>query len=192
MDIIKEKLYERGTCNDTYLKLYQKQGIAREYRRKDSPTFDSYSAKGRSDGKASRGVNEDNRQSGKYGSGYSLSVGENGEITESFARRYSIDDSYLSAVERGDMETAQRGVDEAAKNPNIRYSVNEEAFTSPTIGNVAKSRFDEPKPKMKEKIKASFISAKDKLYIEGVDELCGVEKYLKKFGGRKDAQVFVR
>ena len=45
---------------------------------------------------------------------------------------------------------------------------------------------------MKEKIKASFISAKDKLYIEGVDELYGVEKYLKKFGGRKDAESFVQ
>ena len=78
------------------------------------------------------------------------------------------------------------------KNPDIRRSFDEESFTSPTIGNVAKSRFDEPKPKMKEKIKASFISAKDKLYIEGVDELYGVEKYLKKFGGRKDAESFVQ
>ena len=45
---------------------------------------------------------------------------------------------------------------------------------------------------MKEKIKASFISANDKLYIEPVDELYGVEKYLKKFGGRKDAEAFVQ
>ncbi len=78
------------------------------------------------------------------------------------------------------------------KNPNIRYAVEEESTESPTIGNVAKSRFDEPKPKMKEKIKAGFTSAKDKLYIEGVDELYGVEKYLKKFGGRKDAEAFVQ
>ncbi len=75
---------------------------------------------------------------------------------------------------------------------DIRYAVEEESTESPTIGNVAKSCFDEPKPKMKEKIKASFISAKDKLYIEGVDELYGVEKYLKKFGGRKDAEAFVQ
>jgi hypothetical protein len=73
-----------------------------------------------------------------------------------------------------------------------RFSIDEESFESPTLGNVAKSRFDEPKPKMKEKIKASFISAKDKLYIEGVDELYGVEKYLKKFGGRKDAPEFLQ
>ena len=79
-----------------------------------------------------------------------------------------------------------------SESPNIRRSIDEESFTSPTIGNVAKSRFDAPKPKMKEKIKASFISAKDKLYIEGVDELYGVEKYLKKFGGRKDAEAFVQ
>ena len=75
---------------------------------------------------------------------------------------------------------------------DIRYAVEEESTESPTIGNVAKSRFDAPKPKMKAKIKAGFTSAKDKLYIEGVDELYGVEKYLKKFGGRKDAEAFVQ
>ena len=107
-------------------------------------------------------------------------------------RRFSTDDSYLSAVERGDMKNAQRMVDEAAKNPDIRYSVDEDIIESPTLGNVAKSRFDEPKPKLKEKIKVGFTSAKDKLYIETVDELYGVEKYLKKFGGRKDAEAFVQ
>ena len=87
--------------------------------------------------------------------------------------------------------TSDENSSKKSESPNIRRSIDEEAFTSPTIGNVAKSRFDEPKLKMKEKIKASFISAKDKLYIEGVDELYGVEKYLKKFGGRKDVEAFV-
>ena len=79
-----------------------------------------------------------------------------------------------------------------SENPNIRRSIDEDITESPTIGNVAKSRFDEPKLKMKEKIKVGFTSAKDKLYIETVDELYGVEKYLKKFGGRKDAEAFVQ
>jgi hypothetical protein len=79
------------------------------------------------------------------------------------------------------------GVDrsEGTLTPSLRYSYE-------TIENVGKSRFDEPDVKFREKIKASFISAKDKLYIEGVDELYGVEKYLKKFGGRKDAEAFVQ
>jgi hypothetical protein len=71
------------------------------------------------------------------------------------------------------------------KKSDIRYS-------SETIENVGKSRFDEPDVKFREKIKAGFVSAKDKLYIEAVDELYGVEKYLTKFGGRKDAESFVQ
>ena len=90
------------------------------------------------------------------------------------------------------VNTSDENSSKKSESPNIRRSIDEESFTSPTIGNVAKSRFDEPKPKMKEKIKVGFTSAKDKLYIEGVDELYGVEKYLKKFGGRKDAEAFVQ
>lgn len=71
------------------------------------------------------------------------------------------------------------------KKSDIRYS-------SETIENVGKSRFDEPDVKFREKIKAGFVSAKDRLYIDGVDELYGVEKYLTKFGGRKDADAFVQ
>ena len=93
MEILKEKLYERGTCSDTYLALYQKEGLTREYRREDSPTFATY-RKGRSNGETSRRTNKNNRRSGKYGSGYSLSVGENGETIETFAdgtvKRYSL------------------------------------------------------------------------------------------------------
>jgi hypothetical protein len=46
--------------------------------------------------------------------------------------------------------------------------------------------------KLKDKIKVGFTSYKDKVYIEAVDELWGIEKYLKKYGGRKDAEAFVQ
>ena len=86
MEIIKEELYERGTCSDTYLALYQKQGVAREYREENYPTFAKY-REGRSNGEESRGTDRDNRRSKKYGSGYSLVIGEDGEIiSETFKR----------------------------------------------------------------------------------------------------------
>ena len=99
----------------------------------------------------SGGVYQEESQSNRIGSDQSgeYDIRGNEKIKFDESSRFSIDDSYISAVERGDMKTAQRVVDEKAKNPDIRYAV-EEAFTSPTIGNVAKSRFDEPKPKMKE------------------------------------------
>ena len=84
MEILKEKLYERGTCSDTYLALYQKEGITREYRRKNSPTFAAY-REGRSNGETSRRTNQNNRGRAKYRSGYSLTVGEDGEIIERYA-----------------------------------------------------------------------------------------------------------
>lgn len=71
------------------------------------------------------------------------------------------------------------------KKSDIRYS-------SETIENVAKSRFTEPDVKLRDKIKAKFVSTKDKLYIDTVDEPYGVEKHLKKYGGRNDAEVFVQ
>ena len=74
---------------------------------------------------------------------------------------------------------------EVTLTPSLRYS-------SETIENVAKSRFTEPDVKLRDKIKAKFVSTKDKLYIDTVDELYGVEKYLKKYGGRNDAEAFVQ
>ncbi len=69
MEILKEKLYERGTCSDTYLALYQKEGLAREYRREDSPTFAAY-REGRSNRETSRGANQNNRGRTEYRSGH--------------------------------------------------------------------------------------------------------------------------
>lgn len=82
MEILKEHLYEGRTCSNTYLELYQKEGITSEYRRENSPTFDEY-REWRGNRKTSRGTDQNYRRSSKYRSGYSLSVGENGEITES-------------------------------------------------------------------------------------------------------------
>jgi hypothetical protein len=45
---------------------------------------------------------------------------------------------------------------------------------------------------LKTRAKVGFVTRKDKAYIELVDELWGVEKYLKKFGGMKDAESFVQ
>ena len=82
MEILKEDIYEGRTCSDTHIAFYQEEGIAREYRREDFPTFAEY-REGRSNGEESRGVNQNYRRSSKYGSGYSLSTSEDGEITES-------------------------------------------------------------------------------------------------------------
>lgn len=75
MEIYKEVLYEGRTCRDTYLSLYQAQGLTREYRRKDTSTFVEY-AKRRVDGEASRRAYRDNRRSDEYRNGYTFASGE--------------------------------------------------------------------------------------------------------------------
>lgn len=98
MEIIKEALYERGTCSDTYLEVLKKEGTAREYRREDSPTFTTY-REGRSNGETRRGAYQNNRGRAKYRSGYSLTVGEDGEILERFALTGDEDlDAFLSEL----------------------------------------------------------------------------------------------
>ena len=82
MEIMKEDIYEGRTCNDTHIAFYQEEGIAREYRREDFPNFDEY-REGRSNGETGRGTDQNYRRSSKYRSGYSLGIGEDGEITES-------------------------------------------------------------------------------------------------------------
>ena len=76
------------------------------------------------------------------------------------------------------------------KNPKaaVRYSMEPTA----TVESVGKSRFTEEEVKLSEKIKHGFTSLKDKLYIDTVDELWGVEKYLTKFGKRTDTAAFVQ
>ncbi len=87
MDLIKEDLYEGRTWSDTYYSFYRQEGFAKEYRRENTESFEQYNqeVRRRSLGQTSRGTNQDNRQSGKYRSGYSLTVGENGEVVERFA-----------------------------------------------------------------------------------------------------------
>ena len=74
------------------------------------------------------------------------------------------------------------------KKSDIRYSMEPTA----TVESVGKSRFTEEEVKLSEKIKHGFTSLKDKLYIDTVDELWGVEKYLTKFGKRTDTAAFVQ
>ena len=61
-----------------------------------------------------------------------------------------------------------------------------------TTGNVGKTSFKAAEAKVGERIRASFGTARDRLYIETVDETFGVEKYLRKVGGRADAIPFVQ
>lgn len=61
-----------------------------------------------------------------------------------------------------------------------------------TEGNVNKSRFEEPDVKFGEKIKAKFTTAKDKIYIDTVDETYGIQKYLTTQGNMKHADAFVQ
>ena len=63
---------------------------------------------------------------------------------------------------------------------------------STTLDNVGKTRFKKSQVPLKTRAKVGFVTRKDKAYIELVDELWGVEKYLKKFGGMKDAASFVQ
>ena len=72
MEIFKETIYEKGTWSDSYLPYFEREGIAKEYRREDFESFEQYQreTRGRSGGQASRGANRDNRKSKKYGSGH--------------------------------------------------------------------------------------------------------------------------
>ena len=63
---------------------------------------------------------------------------------------------------------------------------------SSTVDNVGKTSFKVAEAKLGEKIKASFGTARDRLYIETVDETYGVEKYLRTVGKRDDAIPFVQ
>ena len=82
MEIIKEALYERGTWSDSYLPYYERENIAKEYRRENSKSFEQYKQDQRSGSsrQESRGANQNNRGRAKYRSGYSLNVGEDGEL----------------------------------------------------------------------------------------------------------------
>lgn len=70
---------------------------------------------------------------------------------------------------------------------NIRYSLPDEEFDSPTLESVAKER-----EKRKISWKEKFFSAKDSIYIDTVDEMYGVEKYISKYGKNKYAKALVQ
>ena len=84
-----------------------------------------------------------------------------------------------------------------SENSDIRYAKDikpelaDEVVTE-TEENVGKSRFEEPDIKLNDKITAKFTTAKDKVYIDTVDETHGIEKYLTKFGKQKHADAFIQ
>ena len=108
MEILREDLYEGRTCSDTHIALYQEKGLAREYRRENFPAFAEYSAersaRRTSNGTTGRGADQDHRGRKKYGSGYHLHVGEDGEITESFGKRYALSETRGSIMTEVDPE----------------------------------------------------------------------------------------
>lgn len=97
MEIIKEALYERGTWSDSYLPYFERENIAKEYRRENSKSFEQYKQeqRSRSSGQTSRGTNQSNRKPSKYGGGRSFVFGENGEVTET---RFALTDSDIDEI----------------------------------------------------------------------------------------------
>ncbi len=122
MDLIREDLYEGRTCSDTYFEIYKEKGFAREYQPENSQSFAEYSKeraeRGASNGETGRGVDQNNRRSAKYRSGYSLHIGEDGEITERFALPEEKTESKGkdSDITGKDTETARADVKDAGKN----------------------------------------------------------------------------
>ena len=84
MEIIKEDLYEGRTCSDTHIAFYQEEGLAREYRRANIPTFNEYRAR-RSNGEDGRGTDSNNRGREEYRSGYTSASGEAGKAKIKFS-----------------------------------------------------------------------------------------------------------
>ena len=66
------------------------------------------------------------------------------------------------------------------------------ASASTTVGNVGKTSFKAAEGTVAQKIKASFGTAADRIYIETVNETHGIEKYLRTVGKRNDAIPFVQ
>lgn len=87
MEILREDLYEGRSCNNSYIAIYQEEGLATEYRPENWQSFAEYS-KGRSERETRRATDRDNRGREKYRSGYYLHVGEDGEVTEFFPTHY--------------------------------------------------------------------------------------------------------
>ena len=130
MEIIKEKLYERGSFSNTYYSFLRQEGLAREYSKKSALNYYEYTQKVR----RGSGGTESNRAYGdrgfdKDGTRAVAETQSNGiaPINKASSKdgvffdgkktklSLSADKDYLDAVERGDIETAQKIVDDTAK-----------------------------------------------------------------------------
>ena len=103
MEIIKEELYERGTFSDTHLAFIEQKGFATQHTREGAKSFAEYQRL-RASRETSRGTDRDNRRSKKYGSGYSLVIGEDGEIISETFKRNALPEGDFDAqsiIERG-------------------------------------------------------------------------------------------
>ena len=97
MEILKERLYERRAFSDTHLAYLEQQGFATQYTREGAKSFSEYQEL-RESRKTSRGTNQDNRGQKQYRGGYSLDIGENGEITEKYALDLTSEDTSLGYI----------------------------------------------------------------------------------------------
>ena len=84
------------------------------------------------------------------------------------------------------------GFDDPQTPSDVSFAMPLGQSTPSTVGNVGKTSFKAAEAKVGQRIKASFGTTRDRLYIETVDETYGVEKYLRKVGGREDAIPFVQ
>ena len=136
-----------------------------------------------------------------------ISVGENGTVSTV----YNVGQIKKDALPNGKIKTIYSGskanstsydnsIPESSKKSNSfsknsleniseeRYSLPEsEDFDSPTLESVAKER-EKRKVSWKEKL----FSATDSIYIDTVDEMYGVEKYISKYGKNKHAKALVQ
>ncbi len=142
MEIIKEQLYERGSFSNTYCSFLEQYGIAREYSKKSALDYTEYKEKVRR-GSSGTEIYRANGNSGVEQNGtrtveqtQSNEIAPINEVSstddaffEAEKKQFSIstgknnaDEYDTFAVERGDTETAQKMVDEAAKNASVSNS----------------------------------------------------------------------
>ena len=81
---------------------------------------------------------------------------------------------------------------EIPSDASLALPTSQGAAASPTVGNVGKTSFKAAEAKVGERIRASFGTVADRLYIETVDETFGIEKYLRTVGKLDDAIPFVQ
>ena len=107
---------------------------------------------------------------------------ENKNIINGYARRYDRTPTWVIQKLRQDPTFLIE-----ARNTNKKFALPEEEFTSSTLDSVGKEK-RRYEPKLGDRI----FTAKTRAYIETVDELHGIEVYLRKAGGRKRADAEAR